>query len=119
MSRYISVFLWLMPKKNIPQYKKLIKKMAPIFIKLGATEFREYVGADLSKQHGMIPFPTKIKPKKGEIVFISIVGFKSKTHAQKVMKKFEKYPWPNMDKIMELVDHKRMVYGEFSIMVRS
>lgn len=117
MSKYVSVFVWMMPKRNVPEYRRIIRRMGPIFRKLGATEFREYIAADLSKKHGMIPFPLKIKPRGGETIFFSIVGFKSKKHYTQVTKRFEKYPWPGMDKLMKLVDHKRMVYGEFSLLV--
>lgn len=119
MSKYVSVFVWSMPKRNIATYRRLVKKIGPIFRKLGATEFREYVAADLKKKHGMVPFPLRIKPRKGETLFVSIVGYRSKSHCRQVTKRFEKYPWPNMDKIMNLVDHKRMLYGEFSIIVKA
>lgn len=119
MSKYVAVFVWPMPKRNVPAYRRLVQKFGPIFRKLGVIEYKEYVAADLRKKHGMVPFPRRIKPRSDETLLFAVMGFRSKSHCKQVMKRFEKYPWQDMDKIMELLDHKRMVYGEFSLLVKA
>lgn len=119
MSKYVALFVWPMPKRNVPAYRRIVRKFGPVFRKLGVIEYKEYVAADLSKKHGMVPFPRKIKPRSGEILCHAVMGFRSKSHCKQVMKRFEKYPWKDMDKIMKLIDHKRMLYGEFSLLVKA
>ena len=119
MSKYVAVFVWPMPKHNVPAYRKIVRKVGPVFRKLGVMEYKEYVAADLRKKHGMVPFPRRIKPRPSEILLFAVMGFRSKSHCKQVMKRFEKYPWQDMDKIMKLLDHKRMVYGEFSLLVKA
>ena len=119
MSNYVAVFVGPMPKRNVPAYRSMVRKFGPIFRKLGVIEYKEYVAADLKKKHGMIPISRKIKPRRSEVLLYAVMGFRSKSHCKQVMKRFEKYPWKDMDKMMKLVDHKRMVYGEFSLLVKA
>jgi len=119
MSKYVAIYVWSMPKRNVPAYRRIVRKIGPVFRRLGVIEYKEYIAADLRKKHGMVPFPHRIKPRPGEILLYAVMGFRSKSHCKQVMKRFEKYPWPDMDKIMRLMDHKRIVYGEFSLMVKA
>ena len=119
MSNYVAVFVGPMPKRNVPEYRSMVRKFGPIFRKLGVIEYKEYVAGDLKKKHGMIPISRKIKPRPSEVLLYAVMGFRSKSHCKQVMKRFVKYPWKDMDKMMKLVDHKRMVYGEFSLLVKA
>ena len=119
MSKYMAVFVWPMPKRNVAAYRKIVRKFGPVFRKLGVMEYKEYVASDLRKKHGVVPFPRRIKTRAGETLLFAVMGFRSKSHCKQVMKRFEKYPWKDMDKMMKLVDHKRMIYGEFSLLVKA
>ena len=119
MSKYVAVFVGPMSTRNVPAYRRLVRKFGPVFRKLGVIEYKEYLAADLQRKHGMVPFPRRIKSSRGETLLFAVLGFRSKSHCKQVMKRFEKYPWPDMDKMMKLLDHKRMVYGEFSLLIKA
>ncbi|MGH9999340.1 MAG: DUF1428 family protein [Nitrosopumilaceae archaeon] len=75
MSKYVAVFVWPMPKHNVLAYRKIVRKVGPVFRKLGVIEYKEYVAADLRKKHGMVPFPRRIKPRSSEILLFAVWGF--------------------------------------------
>lgn len=119
MSKYADVYLVPILEKNIPEYKKIATKAGKLFLKHGATRYREYVASDL-KTEDVLPFPAVVKLKKGETLVYAAVEFKSESHRNKAMKAIMADPalmamMPQDKK--PLFDYKRMVYGGFKVIV--
>jgi uncharacterized protein YbaA (DUF1428 family) len=88
---YADGFVVVVEKKKLKAYEKHAKKMARIFLELGALEFRECVGDDLEIPFG-VPFPKLAKTKKGETVVFSWIVFKSRAHRDRVLARTMKDP---------------------------
>lgn len=118
MSRYVDVYLIPIAEENIAEYRKLATKAGTIFIKHGALAYREYVGSDLSSEHGTVGFPQLMKAKPGETVVYAAVEFKSEAHRNKVMKAIFGDPeLAAMTPEKPLFNYKRMAYGGFKLLV--
>jgi len=119
MSKYADVYLCPILESNVPAYKKMAKACGKIFLKHGATKYREYVASDLDAE-GCVPFPKRVKLKEGETLIYAAVEFNSEAQRNKAMKAIMTDPemaamcGPD-DK--PLFDFKRMVYGGFKILV--
>ena len=115
---YVDGFVVPVPRKNIQAYRRLALKAGRIWRKHGALEFRECVGDDLNVKMG-VPFPRKIKVKRGETVFFSWIVFKSRAHRDRVNAKVMKDP--RLAKLMDPkslpFEHKRTAYGGFKVLV--
>lgn len=115
---YVDGYVLPVPKKNLQTYRRMAQKAGRIWREHGALEFRECVGDDLKGKWG-VAFPRRIKLKPGETVMFSWIGFKSRTHRNRVNAKVMKDP--RLAKMMNPkampFDVKRMVYGGFKILV--
>ncbi len=121
--KYVDGFVLVVPKKNLPAYKKMAIEGSKIWKKYGALEYMECVGDDLSPDMGgekVATFPEITKLRKGELVIFSYIVFKSKKHRDEVNKKVmsdpEMDPEKYKDKAMPF-DLKRMAYGGFEVLV--
>lgn len=119
MSKYADVYLLPIPEANIPAYKKMAAKAGKIFMKHGATRYREYVASDLNVEE-VVPFPKRIKLKEGETLVYAAVEFNSESQRNKAMKAIMTDPelyamMPKDEK--PLFDYKRMLYGGFKVLV--
>ena len=115
--RYVDGFLLPVPKKNIEAYRKLARLGAKVWRDHGAVSYFECVGEDLEVKMG-IPFPKLLKPKKGETVVFSWIGYKSRAHRDRVNAKVMKDP-----RLMKMTtkmpfDCSRMHYGGFEVLVK-
>ena len=118
---YVDGFVFAVPRKNIPAYKKMAKEGASVWMKFGALDYKECMGQDVSpSRHGsdMVSFPTLVKMKPTETVWFSYIVFKSRAHRDAVNKKVmayleKKYKGAkSMDTPFEM---KRMSYGGFKV----
>ncbi len=115
---YVDLFALPIPKKNFAKYRVIAQQFASIIKELGALDYREFVGDDLH-QKGMVPWTSRIKLKKGEVLIGSFVLYRSRTHRDQVNKKMMNHP--RMKKLMNMAmpfDMKRMLYGGFKTFVR-
>ena len=119
--RYVDGYVLPVPKKNLPAYRLMAQKAARIWREHGALECRECVGDDLDVKaaaaFGVVPFPRRLKLKRGETVVFSWILFKSRAHRDRVNAKvmgdprLAKMPTPMP------FDVKRMIYGGFKVLV--
>ncbi|MBS1514004.1 MAG: DUF1428 domain-containing protein [Bacteroidetes bacterium] len=112
---YVDVFLLQVPKAKLAAYKKIAHKFGKVMEKLGALEYREFMGDDLSPEL----FPALMKLKKNEVLISSFVGFKNKKHRDKVNKAMMEDP--EMKKMMTmkpLFDMSKMMYGGFKTFIQ-
>ena len=124
MEKYIDGFVFVVPKKKVPEYKKMAQLGAKIWKKFGALDYKECMGDDLAPKMkgGMkhLLFPKMAKAKPDETVWFSYIVYKSKKHRDqvnaKVMKEMEKEMKEYKDKPMPF-DMKRFAYGGFEVVV--
>lgn len=124
MARYVDGYLLVVPKKNVAQYRKMATIGKKLWMKYGALDYKECIGADL-RPKGMggptpLSFLTTTKAKSGETVWFSFVVFKSKQHRDQVNKRVMKDPVmndPQWQKMIMPFDVKRMSYGGFKVVV--
>ena len=115
--RYVDGYVLPVPRKNLQAYARIARKAGKIWREHGALEFRECAGDDLDVK-GMVPFPRRIKLKRGETVVFSWIVFKSRAHRDRVNAKAMKDPrMSKMDPKSMPFDWKRMVYGGFKVLV--
>ncbi len=118
MAGYVDLYVLPVPKKFIPNYRRISQKMGKIMRSLGATEYREFLGDDLHAK-GMVSPLTLVKVRKGEVLVFAVVGFRSRSQRDHIQKRVMKDP--RVKKMCENpmpFDHKRMVYGGFSTIVK-
>lgn len=119
MAGYVDLYVLPVPKKLIPLYRRMSQKMGKIMRSLGATEYREFTGDDL-KVKGMASPLTMVKVKKGEVLVFAVVGFPSKSKRNQIQKRVMNHPVvKKMCSQPMPFDHKRMVYGGFSTIVKA
>ena len=111
---YVDGFLIPLKKKNLKAYKKMALLGKKTWMKLGALDYKECVGDDLSAPWGT-PFPKVMKLKADETLVFAFIVFKSRAHRDSVNKKMMK---EMADMPMEMpFDMKRMAFGGFKVLV--
>jgi len=115
--RYVDGYVLPVPRKNLQAYGRIARKAGKIWREHGALEVRECFGDDLDVK-GMVPFPRRIKLKRGETVVFSWIVFKSRVHRDRVNAQVMKDPrLSGMDPKSMPFDCKRIVYGGFKLLV--
>jgi alkaline phosphatase len=115
--RYVDGFLIPIPKKHLRTYQRIAQKAGKVWKKLGALEYCETVGDDLAIRQ-VIPFPKRVKVKRGETVVFSWIVYRSKAHRDQVNARVMKHP--DIVKMMTQpspFELKRMSYGGFRMLV--
>ena len=119
MAGYVDLYVLPVPKKVIPFYRRISTQMGKVMRKYGCLEYREFLGNDLHVKKMVSPL-TMVKVKKGEVLVFAVTGFRSKAHRNQVLKKTMK------DSVVKKMcskpmpfDHKRMVYGGFTTIVKA
>ena len=117
---YVDGFVFVVPKKNIRDYKKMASDAAKVWKKFGALSYFECMGDDLQPKMVKLTFPKLTKLKPNETVWFSFITFKSKSHRDSVNKKVMKYFEKDFDKDKPMpFDMDRMTYGGFKTIVKS
>ena len=118
MARYGDGFVIRVPRKKLEEYRRSATKAGKIWRELGALEYVETGGDDLTPRWG---FPKLAKPRPGETVVFSWIAYKSRAHRDRVNAKVMKDPRlkPMMDPKAMPFDMKRMAYGGFKSIVEA
>jgi uncharacterized protein YbaA (DUF1428 family) len=120
MGQYVDGYVIPLAKKNLKKYQKMATVGKRVWMKHGALDYFECVGAQLASQWG-IPFTKLCKLKADETVVFAFVLYKSKAHRDRVTKKVHADPEMqpgNFDGEMPF-DAKRFSSGEFQTIVSS
>jgi uncharacterized protein YbaA (DUF1428 family) len=116
--RYVDGFVLPMPRRNLEAYRRMAQKAGKVWRDHGAVEYLECVGDDLNVKMG-VPFPRRIRAKRGETVVFSFIVYKSRAHRDRVNAKVMKDP--RLASMMDMktmpFDMKRMLYGGFKVLV--
>lgn len=108
---YVDLYLLPLPKKNLAKYRSQAMHFGKMARKYGALEYREFLGEDLSTKWAA-SFASAVKLGREEILVASVVGYKSRSHRDKVLKAI--YADPHMkEEEKRLFDIKKMYYGGF------
>jgi len=115
---YVDGFLLAVPAKKLAAYRRLAAKAGKVWREHGALEYRECVGDDLQTMHGT-PFEKRVKPKRGEVIVMSWIVYKSRAHRDKILPRImqDKRLAGTMDPKTMPFDVKRMSYGGFRLLV--
>jgi uncharacterized protein YbaA (DUF1428 family) len=114
---YVDGFVLPLARKNLPVYRRMARDAAKVWREHGALEFRECVGEDLNVTMGL-PFPRKLKLKRGETVVFSWIMYRSRKHRDRVNAKVMKDKRiASLDPTSMPFDPKRMMYGGFEVLV--
>lgn len=116
MPEYIDGFVLTVPKKRIPEYKKMATLAKKIWREHGALDYRECVGEDLKTKMG-VPFGKLAKAKPGEAVIFAWITYKSRKHRDSVNKKVMADPRLSCPDNPPF-DMKRFSYGGFETLVK-
>jgi uncharacterized protein YbaA (DUF1428 family) len=118
MSKYVDGFVVPVPKKNLPEYRRMAQKAGKVWRELGALEYTECVAEDV-KTGKATSFPRSVKVKPTETVVFSWIVYRSRAHRDNVLKKVMADPrLASMMNPGQLpFDAKRMIYGGFKSLV--
>jgi uncharacterized protein YbaA (DUF1428 family) len=115
---YVDGFVVPVPRKKLQAYRRLALKAARIFREHGALQVVECVADDV-KPGKSTSFPQSVKLKKGEVVVLSWIVYRSRKHRDRVNAKVMKDP-----RLAEMSDPEalpfdgsRMIYGGFKGLV--
>lgn len=118
MSRYVDGYVIPIKKKNLKSYTKMAKLGYKTWMKYGALDYYECVGANLKSAWGL-PFSKLCKLKSDETVIFAYVVYKSKSHRDRVTKKVHA-DFAKLGSDFEMpFDMKRCAIGEFKTLVHS
>ena len=116
---YVDGFLLPVPKRKVNAYLEMSRRAGKVWKEHGALEYRECVGDDLQTKWG-VPFPRRLKLKRGETVIFAWIVFKSRAHRDRVNAKVMQDPrLANMDPSSMPIDPKRMLYAGFKTIVEA
>lgn len=119
MSRYIDGFVIPIKKSKIKEYKKMAEVGRKTWMKHGALDYYECIGAKLNNGWGL-GFTKMCKLKKDETLIFAYIVYKSKSHRESVNKKVHADFAKMYDKEMAMpFDMKRFSSGEFKTLVYS
>jgi uncharacterized protein YbaA (DUF1428 family) len=112
---YIDYFVIPVPAKKVDAYKIHAKKWAKIWKKMGVVAYTESIADDV-KPGKLTSFPQSLLLKKGEVVFVGSLVFKTRKHRDAVWKKT--MALPEMSDMSDMpFDGKRMYFGGFKQVV--
>jgi uncharacterized protein YbaA (DUF1428 family) len=120
MSKYVDGYIIPIKKKKLNAYKKMATIGRKVWMKYGALDYYECVGAKLDSAWGT-PFKKLCKLKPDETLIFAFVVYKSKAHRNQVTAKVHKDPLmqPENFKGEMPFDMKRFSTGEFKAIVNS
>ena len=115
---YVDGFVIPMSRRKLATYRRIAQKAGKVWKELGALEYRECVGDDLSPK-GVPPFGKNLKLKPGETAVFSWIVYRSRAHRDRVNARVMKDPRiaGMMDQKDMPFDMKRMMYGGFKVIV--
>lgn len=124
MAKYVDGFVLVVPKKNVAAYRKMAREGRDIWMRLGALDYKECMGDDLTpKSMGgekPLSFIKMTKAKPSDTVWFSFVVYKSRTHRDRVNKKMMEEMAKMGDKYKNFTmpfDMKKMAFGGFTVEV--
>lgn len=110
---YIDFMVIPVAKTKLKDYKKLVKKSAEAWKRVGALAYVEAIADDV-KPGKKTSYPQAVKLKADEVVGCAYIVFESKAHRNKCWKLMMKDPFmANFDMKTMPFDGKRMFFGGF------
>lgn len=124
MGKYVDGFVLVVPNDKTEEYKKMAEEGRDIWMRLGALEYYECRGDDMTVQdwgsEKSRAFPEMAKAKSDETVWFSFIVFESKKHRDEVNAKMIEEMTKQTEEgkgISMPFDVERMAYGGFLVEV--
>ncbi len=117
MSRYVDGFVIPIKKSKLKEYKRLAAIGRKVWMKYGALDYYECVGAKLDNPWGM-SFKKLCKLKPDETLIFAFVIYKSKAQRDSITKKMHSDPAMQGEMKMPF-DMKRFTAGEFKTLLHT
>lgn len=124
MGKYVDGFVLVVPNDKTEEYKKMAEEGRDMWMRLGALEYYECRGDDMTAQdmgdEKARAFPEMAGAKSDETVWFSFIVFESKEHRDEINAKVIEEMAKQMEegKNMSMpFDMKRMAYGGFQVEV--
>lgn len=117
-AKYVDGFVLMIPKKNVPAYKKMAREAAKVWKDFGALSYRECMINDAQPQWVTLTFPKLVKAKPDETIWFSYIEYNNKKHRDTVNKKVMAYfdkKYPDKKEQDMPFSMKRMSYAGFTI----
>jgi uncharacterized protein YbaA (DUF1428 family) len=115
---YVDGFVVPVPRKNLPAYRRMAKKVGKVWKEYGALDYKEWISDDV-KVGKLTSFPRSVKLKPGETVVFAWIVYKSRKHRDRVNAKVMKDP--RLSDMIDLksmpFDGKRLIFGGFKKLV--
>jgi Uncharacterized conserved protein len=119
MAKYVDGFVIPLKKKNLKAYQKMAQIGCNVWMKYGALDYYECVGANISQAWGT-NFQKTYKLKSDETLIFAFVTYKSKKHRDAVNSKVHKDAQMNAENYdADVFDMKRFSAGEFEVIVKA
>ena len=118
MSVYVDGMVTPVPKRHLPAYVRISRTFAKVWHEHGALEYHECVADDVTWGN-RTSFPRSVKLKRGEVVCLAWIVYKSRKHRDQVNAKAMKDPRvaPFLKPKSLPFDTKRMYFGGFKPIV--
>jgi uncharacterized protein YbaA (DUF1428 family) len=115
---YVDGFVVPVPKRKVPAYIAMARKMSKIWMDHGAVAFVEALADDVPWGK-RTSFPRSVKMKKNETAVFAWILYESRAHRDRVSKAVmkDKRSAKMMDPKAMPFDTKRMIYGGFKVRV--
>lgn len=119
MPEYVDGFVLVVPRKNIPAYKKMASVAAKVWRDHGAIDYRECVAEDLSVKCGL-SYKKLLGLKPSETVVFAWITYKSRKYRDKVNAAVMEDPRIRAFEGMKSMpfDVNRMSYAGFETLVK-
>lgn len=115
---YVDAYVLPVVSRKLAAYRRVARLCGKVWREHGALQYRECLGDDLLSGPGLA-FPKLVKPKRGEVIVVVFVTYRSRVHRDRVNTKVLKDP-----RLADLMrpgampfDVKRMAYGGFKVFV--
>ena len=113
---YVDGFVLAVPKRKLPEYKKMARKAGKVWMEHGALSYVECVGDDVPVGT-LTSFTKAVDLKRGETVVFAWITCRSRPHRDAVLKKVLADPRLETDMSKAPFDGERMIYGGFKSMI--
>lgn len=116
---YVDGFVLVVPRDNLPAYRKMAKLAGKVWREHGALDYAECAGDDLQVPAGCgTSFTRLLKLKGNETVVMAWIVYESKSDRNRINKKVMQDPRMKPPESMPF-DVKRMSWGGFKTIVET
>ena len=119
MGKYVDGFILPVPKDNVEDYRRIASAAGAVWREHGALEYYECVAEDVEPGE-LTSFPRSVQATDDETVIFAWITYESRAERDRINAKVMEDPRiKGTEDEMKFMDHKRMVYGGFEVLVEA